>query len=381
MKNLFILGSTGVIGTRTLEVIRHLGDRFRVIGLAAGSNLRLLTEQCHDYSPRYVYARDTMALHSAALPTDLKLLDTPAQLCEAVASPDVDMVLCAISGTAGLQPVLTAIQAGKDIALASKELLVMAGELVTRTAHEYGVQLLPVDSEHCAIRQCLDGNLQSPLRRIILTCSGGPFHAHPELNLDKVTVAQTLQHPTWTMGQKLTIDCATLMNKGLEMIEAKWLFGVDCSQLDVVIHPQSIVHSMVEFTDGGILAQLGTPDMRLPIQYCLTYPERMPSLASPLDFSQMLSLTFLPPDEQRFPALRLARQALRLGGAAGAIYNAANEIAVEAFLQQKLTFIGISRLVSAALETFGNCPYQSLEELLDIDFRVRETSRCLLSGL
>lgn len=378
MKNLILLGSTGSIGTNTLRVVRSLASRFRVVGLAAGRNISLLAEQCREFTPDFVYAQDTAALKTASLPAGTRILDSMQQLCDAVAAPSVDIVLCAISGTGGLLPVLSAIRAGKDIALASKEVLVMAGDLVTRAAAQSGSQLLPVDSEHCAIFQCLDGSRRNPPRRVILTCSGGPFHGRPELDLNSVTLEQTLKHPTWSMGRKVTIDSATLMNKGLEMIEAKWLFNVDEPQIEVVIHPQSIIHSMVEFADGSVLAQMGYPDMCLPIQVCLMYPERVPGVAHPMDFSQCLTMSFLPPDLRRFPALALARKALQLGGAAGAVFNAANEVAVEAFVEKRLSFGHIAEIVSQTLDNIGGRPYISIDELLDIDAQARAIARTFI---
>ena len=283
MKRIAILGSTGSIGTSTLSVIDGMRSRCSVTGLAAGHNTHLLAEQAAQYSPAWVYAEDANVLAKEQLPANARILTGRQALCEAVCADDVDIVLCAIVGTAGLRPVLAAIEAGKDIALASKEILVMAGNLVTAAARKTGARLLPVDSEHCAIFQCLDGKPHSDLNRIILTCSGGPFRDRKDLDLSNVTLEQTLKHPTWSMGRKITIDSATLMNKGLEMIEAGWLFGVPESQVEVVIHPQSIIHSMVEFRDGSVLAQMGYPDMRLPIHYCLNYPERIPGVARHMD--------------------------------------------------------------------------------------------------
>jgi len=378
MKRIAILGSTGSIGTNTLSVVDGMRARCTVTGLAAGRNTRLLAEQAAQYSPEWVYAEDTAALEKEQLPSGTEILTGQEALCEAVCADDVDIVLCAIVGTAGLRPVLAAIKAGKDIALASKEILVMAGGLVTAAARQSGSRLLPVDSEHCAIFQCLDGKPHADLSRVILTCSGGPFRDKKDLDLGKVTLEQTLRHPTWTMGRKITIDSATLMNKGLEMIEASWLFGVPESQIEVVIHPQSIIHSMVEFKDGSILAQMGYPDMRLPIHYCLNYPERIPGVARHMDFTECLTMTFEPPDITRFPAIRIAREAMKMGGTAGTIFNAANEVAVQAFIDGAICFADISGIVAATLD---NCPItrgNTLDEILDADALARKTANELI---
>ena len=271
-------------------------------------------------------------------------------LCEVLAGPGIDVVLCAIQGIGALKPVMAALRAGKTVCLATKEVLVAAGEWVMKTAKESGGRILPVDSEHCAIFQCLRGDDRRALRRIILTCSGGPFHAHPEQDLHTVTLAEASHHPTWNMGAKVTLDSATLMNKAFEMMEAAWLYDVPESQIEVVIHPQALVHSMVEFVDGAVLAQLGPTDMRLPIQFCLTYPERFPALMQTLDFTQPLDLKFFPPDTRRFPALDLARRALRMGGLAGAVLNAANDAACRRFREGTLAFDEITLSVRAALE-------------------------------
>ncbi|MCQ2396800.1 MAG: 1-deoxy-D-xylulose-5-phosphate reductoisomerase [Lentisphaeria bacterium] len=378
MKKVFILGSTGSIGTNTLRVLRAQPDDFQVIGLAAGRNGALLTEQCREFSPKYAYLQDTKQMDAIALPDGIAKIRSLSELCDIIYSEDFDILLCAITGTEGFLPVLKAIQSKKDIALASKEILVMAGDLVTREAKKHGVKILPVDSEHCAIFQCLHASPENPPNRVILTCSGGPFHAHPEIDLSTVTLEQTLKHPTWSMGRKITIDCATLMNKGLEVIEAKWLFDVSQKQIDVVIHPQSIVHSMVEFKDGSVLAQLGCPDMCLPIQFCLNYPKRVAGDAPRMDFSKIISLQFLPPDVKRFPALRLARQVLDIGKGAGAVFNAANEIAVEAFVNHRITLKRIPEIVEDCLARLGEKPCASLDEILMLDKLARDTAREML---
>jgi len=380
MKRIAILGSTGSIGTNTLSVVDGMRSRCMVTGLAAGCNVRLLAEQAERFAPSWVYAKDDSALRQVSLPPNTRIIAGQDALCAAVCAADVDIVLCAIVGTAGLKPVLAAIEAGKDIALASKEILVMAGSLVTAAARKSGSRLLPVDSEHCAIFQCLDGRPRKDLSRVILTCSGGPFRARPDLDLTQVTLEQTLKHPTWTMGRKITIDSATLMNKGLEMIEAGWLFGVPESQIEVVIHPQSIIHSMVEFRDGSILAQMGYPDMRMPIHYCLNYPERIPGVAKRMDFSECLTMTFEPPDVTRFPAIRIALEAMKTGGVAGAIFNASNEIAVQHFINRTLRFADITEIVEKTLEKCQNTKGDTLDEILEADSLARRTAETIIQA-
>ena len=390
MKTIAILGSTGSIGTSTLKVIRALGAEYRIVGLAAGKNTTLLAEQAAEFAPEWVYAEDKESLRTHSLPPKCRQLSDHSELCSAVCASNVDVVLCAIVGTAGLRPVLAAIEAGKRIALASKEILVMAGNLVTEAARRTHAKLLPVDSEHCAIFQCIDGKPNDDVRRIILTCSGGPFRDRKDLDLSTVTLAQTLHHPTWNMGRKITIDSATLMNKGLEMIEAQWLFNQpsgnddasssNCSNIEVVIHPQSIIHSMVEFQDGSVLAQMGYPDMCLPIHYCLTYPRRIPGTAVPMDFTKPLTMTFEPPDLDRFPALRIARQAMHCGGAAGSIFNAANEIAVQAFIEGRLPFDRIPAIVEETLNHLGPLPANTLDDILHADTLARTTASVLCAG-
>ncbi|MBQ9366695.1 MAG: 1-deoxy-D-xylulose-5-phosphate reductoisomerase [Victivallales bacterium] len=375
MKTIAILGSTGSIGTNTLKVVRALGDEYRVVGLAAGKNTTLLAQQAAEFTPEWVYAEDREGLRTQHLPAGCHQLADHEELCSAVCASNVDVVLCAIVGTAGLRPVLAAIEAGKRIALASKEILVMAGNLVTEAARRTHAKLLPVDSEHCAIFQCIDGKPHDDVRRIILTCSGGPFRDRKELDLSTVTLEQTLHHPTWNMGRKITIDSATLMNKGLEMIEAQWLFNQPSSNIEVVIHPQSIIHSMVEFQDGSVLAQMGYPDMCLPIHYCLTYPKRLPSTAINMDFTKPLTMTFEPPDLERFPALRIARQAMQCGGAAGSIFNAANEVAVQAFIEGRLTFDRIPAIVEETLNLLGPLPANTLDDILHADTLARAATR------
>lgn len=371
-KRIVILGSTGSIGENALCVARHLGARIEVVGLVARRRAARLAEQAREFGCAWVYTplAEGRAELAGDLPGDCRSLRDDEELCAAVTADEVDMVLCAIVGTAGLAPVLAAIRAGKDIALASKEILVMAGELVMAEARRHGVRILPVDSEHCAIFQCLEGHAR-PVR-LLLTASGGPFHARPELDLATVTPALALAHPTWNMGAKITVDSATLMNKGLEMIEARWLFGLEPDRIETVVHPQSIVHSLVEFADGSILAQLGHPDMRLPIQFCLTYPQRFPSQVRRMDFRQAHTLAFEPPDEDRFPALRLAREALCAGMGATCAFNAANEVAVERFLAERLPFPAIWGVVDEVLARTALGSFQTVDEAIAADREARE---------
>ncbi len=369
-KRLAILGSTGSVGTQAVKVAKHLQDSIKVVGLCAGQQTDLLARQLQDTGASWALAQNNFALRNSA-PEQTQILANQEELCEVLSGTEVDIVLCAISGTAGLQPVLSAIRAGKTIALASKEILVMAGALVMQEAARSGSRILPVDSEHCAIFQCLEKQPPGSMKRILLTASGGPFHACPEVDLTAVTIEQALRHPTWNMGRKITLDSATLMNKGLEIIEAAWLFNASPEQIEVVIHPQSIVHSMVEFKDSSILAQLSCPDMALPIQFCLQYPQRQPGLTPQLDFSAGIHLDFLPPDLQRFPAPALAKQALLAGAAGGAIFNAANEIAVERFCNQEIRFDQISTLVAETLQKFPKTPGNSLQDILLADREAR----------
>ncbi len=366
MKRLAILGATGSIGRQTLEVVRSFGDRFQVIGLGAGRNLPLLERQIREFQPKLVSISEASLRQRLRRP-EYELLS----LDELASHPDVDLVVIAISGKAGLGPTLAAIEAGKSIALATKEVLVMAGEIVTTAARRRGVEILPIDSEPSAIWQCLRGEERS-VARLILTASGGPFRQLALEQLATVTPEQALDHPTWKMGKKITIDSATMINKGFEVIEAQWLFDFPVEKIEVVVHPQSIVHSFVEFVDGSIKAQLGPPDMRLPIQYALFYPERPPSELPRLDFSNIGPLTFEAPDLERFPCLRLALEAGRRGGTYPAVLSAADEVAVELFLEQRIGFLDIATLVEEALEQHQSIPHPSLEEILAADAWARE---------
>src|ERR1051325_4005583 len=353
MKNVVLLGSTGSIGTSTIKVAEDLPEQIRLIALGAGNNVELLLEQTRKHNSIAISIGD------AAKAKELRDLLGPSTevfsgnegLIKLATLPAADIVLIAIVGTAGLQPALAAIRAGKDIAIASKEILVMAGEIVMSEARKYGVKVLAVDSEHSAIFQCLDGKPSNSVRKLWLTASGGPFRKTPKEEFEKITVEQALKHPSWVMGRKITIDSATLFNKALEMIEARWLFDIEMPRVSVVVHPQSVVHSMVEFVDGSIIAQLSTPDMCLPIQYALTYPERIGSDRVQTNFAKIASLTFEEPDLDRFPALNLARRAGEIGGTLPAVLNAANEIAVEAFCARKISFSEITQTVQRAMDT------------------------------
>ncbi len=385
MKTITVLGSTGSIGRRTLELVAAFPDQFRVGGLAArGSDVARVAEQVRLHRPAAVALLDRAAVDRLArelTPPLPELFGGPEGLAAVASEVPADVVVSALVGAAGLVPTLAAIRAGRTIALANKETLVMAGALMTRAAREHGVRLLPVDSEHCAIFQCLAGSAPREVRRLVLTASGGPFRGWSALALENVTAAQALRHPTWRMGAKITIDSATLMNKGLEILEAHWLFGVPFERIDVIVHPQSIVHSMVEFVDRSVLAQLGMPDMGIPILYALTYPDRLPCPAPALDLVQLGALTFEAPDEAAFPCLALARRAGRAGGAAPLVLNAANEVAVAGFLEGRCGFTDIPRLIDDALAAHAGIAAADLETCLDLDGTVRRWTESALSGI
>ena len=368
MKNVVLLGSTGSIGTSTLKVVEDLPEHLRLVGLAAGRNATLLAAQALRHRPGVVSLEDPAAAAglAAQLP-DAEVVSGPEGLIRLATLPEADVVLVAIVGTAGLAPALAAIRAGKDIAVASKEILVMAGEIVMAEARRHGVRVLAVDSEHSAIFQCLEDRPGSSVRRLILTASGGPFRTTPGDAFPGITVEQALKHPSWVMGRKITIDSATLFNKGLEMIEARWLFDIEMGRVDVVVHPQSVVHSMVEFVDGSILAQLSSPDMCLPIQIALCHPERRPSARVQTDLARLGSLTFEDPDHDRFPALGLARRAGEVGGTLPAVLNAANEVAVERFCRRELSFPGIWDTVARVMRTHTVVDNPTLPQILEAD--------------
>jgi 1-deoxy-D-xylulose-5-phosphate reductoisomerase len=370
VKRIAILGSTGSIGRSALAVVDAHPTRLRVAALAAGDNTALLAAQIGRYRPA-VAAIATAAgldrLRSAVGSLTTAVASGPSGLVDVATHPDVDIVICASAGTAGLEAVLAAIDAGKTIALANKEVLVMAGALVTDAARRRGVAILPVDSEHNAIHQCVHGRDPKEIRRLVLTASGGPFRELTPGDLERVRPEAALQHPTWRMGRKITIDSATLMNKGLEVIEAHWLFGVDADHIDVLIHPQSIVHSLVELTDGSVIAQLGVTDMRLPIQYACSYPERWETPLPALDLARAGRLDFHEPAHDRFPCLRLAYDALRAGGTLPVVLNAANEVAVEAFLDGKLGFTAISRVIQKTMDAHAVEAVSTIETIRRVD--------------
>ncbi len=376
MKKVVLLGSTGSIGTSTIKVAEDLPERIQLIGLAAGNNSKLLAEQTLKHKPQAICLQDS----GKASELDrmfggrTKVHSGDEGLVHLATLPEADIVLIAIVGTAGLRPALAAIRAGKDIAVASKEILVMAGEIVMGEARKHGVKVLAVDSEHSAIFQCIDGKPCGSVRRLLLTASGGPFRKTVKEEFANITVERALKHPSWVMGRKITIDSATLFNKGLEMIEARWLFDIEMDRVGVVVHPQSIVHSMVEFIDGSIIAQLSTPDMCLPIQYALTYPDRVNNTRVQTDFPKIGSLTFEEPDLERFPSLNLARTAGTVGGTMPAVLNAANEVAVEAFCSGRVNFPGITRTVSETMNAHKLVPHPNLEEILAADTWARATA-------
>lgn len=369
MKNLVILGSTGSIGTQTLDVVRENPDLFHVSVLAANSSDALLEKQIEEFQPELAILSDEAAYKRLKdrYKGGVELAGGRQAVIEAAAYPSADVVVTSLMGFAGLEPTMKALGAGKDIALANKETLVVAGELVMAKAKEMGCAILPVDSEHCALFQCLQGQDSTAVEKLILTASGGPFRGKKAADLTAVTKRDVLAHPTWNMGQKITVDSASLVNKGLEVIEAKWLYGVSYDQIQVVVHPQSIVHSMVQYCDGTVMAQLGCTDMRLPIQYALTYPQRVKSKFSRVNFYELTKLTFEEPDMDTFRGLKLAFEAGRTGGTMPCIMNAANEVAVEAFLAGQTGFLDIYKLIEAAMEA-GDVAYKpTLEELLEAD--------------
>jgi 1-deoxy-D-xylulose-5-phosphate reductoisomerase len=375
-KRVVILGATGSIGESALKVARDIPERMEVVGLAAKNNAKKLAEQANATRPLAVCLADQSKLEElrAHLNYQPQIFAGEKGLCEIAALPEGEMVLIAIVGTGGLRPALAAIAAGKDLAVASKEILVMAGEAVTSAAAQKGVRVLPVDSEHNAIFQCLNGE-SAVVRRIILTASGGPFRETPNEQFASITAEQALKHPTWNMGPKITIDSATLFNKGLEMIEAHWLFGVEMNRVEVVIHPQSIVHSMVEFADGSVLAQLSHSNMCFPIQYAVTWPDRVPNTLPPLEFGKLSKLEFGTPRYDDFPALNLARRAGETGGTLPAVLNAANEIAVSAFLNRRMNFPGIWQLVENVMNRHQPIAHPTLDEILAADQWAREEAR------
>lgn len=383
-----ILGSTGSIGCNTLRVIEALGaDRFRVVALGAGRNVKKLAEQISRFSPQFVSVESgetaeklTAELHARGIPPPA-VRTGEAGLVEVATHESADCVVSGTVGAVGFVPTLRALETGKRVALANKETLVMAGELMTRAAEKSGAELLPVDSEHNALHQCLRGEKRSEVRRLILTASGGPFRTRDQAAMESASVAEALQHPTWNMGAKITIDSATLMNKGLEVIEAHWLFGFGADEIGIVIHPESVVHSMIELVDGSIIAQLGVTDMRHAIQYALTYPERHPSELPPLDLAKLSSLHFEPPDLERFPCISLAYRALRTGGTVPAAMNAANEEAVHAFIDEQISLTDIPRVIEGVMNQHQRRDANALQAVLAADHEARRATSSAIDQL
>ena len=385
VKNISLLGSTGSIGTNVLEVVRMYPGRFHVDGLAAGRNISLLHEQIEAFNPKLVSIADENSAGDLiqSLPAGWgdKIVTGVDGIIRVATLPSIDTVVCAVVGAAGLEPTVAAITAGKDIALANKETLVMAGELVMEAVRENRVNLLPVDSEHNAIFQALSAGRSQDVKKIILTASGGPFHSHSERELWDAQPEQALNHPKWEMGKKITIDSATLMNKGFEVIEAMWLFDVKIEKIEVLVHPQSIVHSMVEFVDGSVIAQMSIPDMRIPITYALSYPERIKTGLLPLDFTKCGELTFFHPDYAKFPSLKLAYQVCKRGGILPAALNAANEVAVAAFLDNRIRFPEIAYTTAETVSRTPEKKATSLETVMDADLAARIQAESIIESL
>lgn len=380
-KNISILGSTGSIGRNTLQVIEHLSDKFNIVGLAAGKNAKLLKKQVEKFKPKVVSlerAEDAQEIMQAYSHLGLRVVSGREGAEEIAQIEDNDIVVCAITGINGLLPTLAAVKAGKRVALANKESMVVAGSLLKKEANRTGAEIIPVDSEHSGVFQCLAKENRENIKRIILTASGGPFFRIPEEDIQKITLEEALNHPRWKMGAKVTIDSATLMNKGLELIEAKWLFDLYPQQLEILIHPQSIVHSLVEMKDGSVLAQMSTTDMRIPIQYALTYPQREKAPVASLDLSQIQSLDFFEVDTNKFPLIKIARRALKEGGSFPVALNAANEEVVEAFLKKKLRFSEVYDVIREAVEAHDTREVNSIEEIFQIDRETRIKTRKII---
>lgn len=380
LRGVSIIGATGSIGRQTLEIIAHHPDKLRVVALAAGRDVDALSELAARWQPRLVALADQDAAKACSGKFNCPVLTGIEGFTEIATHPEADIVVVAVPTAKALLPTLSALKAGKRVALATKEVLVSGGHLVTQQLHQSG-ELLPIDSEHSALFQCLQGEDVSKVDKLLLTASGGPFRTKPMDELKRVTVEEALAHPTWRMGAKVTVDSATLMNKGLEIIEARWLFGVPAERIEVVIHPQSIIHSLVEFVDGSVKAQLSLPDMRLPIQYALLYPERHPCPIQRLDLTKIGALTFEPPDEVRFPCLRLAKLAVQVGGTMPAVLNAADEIAVNAFLQRKIGFMDIPAIIEAVMERHRPIAEPDLNTVWEVDEWARAMARELVQKL
>ncbi len=387
MKHISILGSTGSIGVQALQVINELNSEFKIVGLSAKSNVDLIERQIYQFKPEIVALEDKNSadvLKRRIKGISVEILSGKDGIIKVATIPQADIVLSGIVGIAGLVPTLEAIKSGKDVALANKEVLVTSGSIVTRTAKEMKVKILPVDGEHCAVFQCLDGcRDHNSINRLILTASGGPFRDKTKGELGKVSLKNALDHPTWKMGKKITIDSATLMNKGLEVIEARWLFDMDVSKIDVIIHPQSIIHSLVEFIDGSILAQLAITDMRLPIQFALTYPKRLPSMLPKLDLVKVGQLTFQEVDMDRFPCLKYAYEAIKLGGTMPTVLSGADEVAVDAFLNGKISFLDIPETVKRTMDIYKDSDFSnsepSLEDIISADKLARDYANKIIS--
>jgi 1-deoxy-D-xylulose-5-phosphate reductoisomerase len=377
VKRIVILGSTGSIGSSTLDVVSKFPDRFQIVGLAAGSNDQILEDQIRTFQPKVVALSCPDAakrLRARVGNVQVEVLEGEPGLCEVARFPQCDLVISAIVGGAGLKPTLSAIQAGRQVALANKEPMVMAGQLMQQEAHKHGVTIFPIDSEHSAIFQSMEGHRKVDIRRVVLTASGGPFWDWPATDFEDITPEQALKHPNWKMGAKITTDSATLMNKGLEVIEARWLFDLPASQIDVVIHRESIIHSLVEYCDGSVISQLGHPDMRTPISYAMNYPERVPLHPPLLDLGKIGKLTFFPPDTEKFPCLKLAYDALAGGAGLPATLNAANEVAVHAFLNNQIAFLDIPKVIEETMAAYCPTPLSTIEEVLDVDQWARRTA-------
>lgn len=374
MKKIAILGSTGSIGTQTLEIVREQKD-IEVVAIAAGSNINALETQMREFSPKLVCVYDEEKARELRVKTadlQVEIVSGMEGLLAVAVYPDSEILVTAIVGMLGIRPTIAAIREGKKIALANKETLVTAGHLIMPMAKEYGVPILPVDSEHSAIFQSLQGNEENKINKILLTASGGPFRGRKRAELEQIQVEDALKHPNWSMGRKITIDSSTLVNKGLEVMEAKWLFGVELEQIQVVVHPQSVIHSAVEYEDGAVIAQLGTPDMRLPIQYALYYPKRLPMSGKRLDLFSLGSMTFEQPDTETFRGLKLAYDAMKRGGNVPTIYNAANEKAVALFLDRKITYLKITEIIEECMQQIAYRENPSLEEILETEALVYE---------
>ena len=383
MKQIVILGSTGSIGASTLDIVSRFPDHFTILGLTAGTNYEKLEQQIRTFHPRVVaLSSETAAQHLRARLTNhpVEILSGEKGLCTVASAPDSDLVISAIVGGSGLMPTMAAIRAGHAVALANKEPMVMAGQLMQQEAHIRGKRIFPIDSEHSAVFQSLEGHRKQDVRRIILTASGGPFWNWSIDQMTQVTPDQALQHPNWKMGAKITVDSATMMNKGLEVIEARWLFEIPSNQIEMVIHRESIIHSLVEYCDGSVIAQLGFPDMRTPIAYALNYPERIPLEPPLLDLGKIGNLTFYPSDFEKFPCSKLAYEALEGGGGLPATLNAANEIAVQAFLNNEIAFLDISRLIRDTMNAYTPQALMTIEDALEIDRWAREKASDLVKS-